>query len=738
MRLRAFVATLLLALTATAWMAAGAFADDPQWDGQAVAHDTSPPLSSIPDTDGKGKGQGIPAKHRPGGTFADIALSKPDSKHFQSQIVGSAPPTAGNWEGVNNVDGVIPPDTNGDVGATQYVQWVNLSLRVYDKATGNVLVTKRGNAIWSGFGGLCDSTNQGDPVALYDKQHGRWILAQFAFGTDAFGNPKAPYYECIAVSQTESATGAYNRYAFAVNAGINANYFPDYPKFGVWSDALYMTTNNFNGNSFAGPGVYAFDLSKMLTGAGATFVARQLSPTYEGLLPAHADSASQVPPAGDQEYVGGIDTNSSTGVGSTFQTWRFKPDFTSPANSQFTGPVGVAVSPYNFAFCGQTYSGSCIPQRGTTMKLDPLADRLMNRLQYRRINGADVLVASHSVNVGSDQAGVRWYEFHKPDASAMTAVQQDTFAPNDGVSRWMGSAAMNANGDIALGYSAAGTGTYPSIRFTGRLFGDPLNTMTLGEGTIAAGGGSQTGYSRWGDYSSMSVDPSDDTTFWYTQEYYGATSSYGWQTRIGSFKLVAPAPPALTGVSMNPSTVNGGNSSTGTVTLGSPAPAGGVSVALSSNNGSVQVPASVPVPAGATSANFAATTSAVSTTTTATITAGYGGATKTASLTVNPAPPASFTLSASPTSRTVKRNKSTTYTITVNKINGFGGSVALSLAGLPNAATASFSPNPTTGSSTLTVKTTNSTVRKTYTLTITGMSGTVTPDPTTTVTLKVS
>ena len=740
MRCRGLIASLVLALAATVFVVAAAYADDPQWDGQAVAHDTSPPLSSLQDSGRHGAGPGRPAKHRTGASFNDLSLTKDDAKHFQSQIVGSAPPTIGNWEGVNNVDGVIPPDTNGDVGDTQYVQWVNLTLRIFKKSDGTVQLTEPGNAIWSGFGtgtpaSVCASTNEGDPVVLYDKQHSRWIVSQFAFKTSA-GEPIAPYYQCIAVSQTSDATGAYNRYGYEVNKGINANYFNDYPKFGVWNDALYMTTNNFSPTTFAGAGVYAFDLAKMEANQPATFIARQLSANYEGLLPAHADSPTQVPPAGDAEYLASVDTYSSSGSGNTFQVWRFKPDFTTPANTTFTGPTGLAVPTYTFGFCGQVYSSSCIAQRGTTNRLDPLADRLMNRLQYRRMGSDDVLVASHTVNAGSNQAGVRWYEIHKPDGGNLTLVQGDTFAPADGVSRWMGSAAMNAGGDIALGYSASGSSLYPSIRYTGRLFGDPLNTMTLGEGTIAAGGGSQTGYSRWGDYSSMSVDPGDDTTFWYTQEYYGGTSSYSWQTRVGSFKLVAPAPPTLTGVSMNPSSVAGGGSSTGTVTLSGPAPAGGASVNLSSDNGSVTVPASVAVAPGASSATFTANTTSVSSTQTATITAGYGGVNKTAQLTVTPQQPASFTLTASPTSRSIKRNHATSYTVTINPQNGFAGSAMLSVSGLPNNTTSSFSPNPATTSSTFRLDTANNTTRGTYTLTITGISGVL--SDTTTVTLKVT
>jgi hypothetical protein len=527
----AVVAALLL----LAGLPAGASAS-PLVVTHAARADTSPPLRKmhpLPATKGPSDERVVRKRSIPpfgGGP----ALTADPVQQLAAPSGPSAPATLTSWDGVPNRDGYYPPDTNGDVGLNDYVQWVNGSVEVWSKSGTIRLGPVTGNTFWSGFGGLCETTNEGDPVVIYDRMANRWILSQFAFGFKG-PNPAPPYYQCFAVSTTSDPTGSYHRYAFRMNA--SNDFFPDYPKLGVWPDAYYMSTNNFNGNFFGGAGAYALDRAKMLAGdPSATMLSVGLSTTYSGLLPATLNG-STLPPNGAPGYFGAVDTNSSNGAGSTFQLWKFHADFTTPGNSTFTGPVTTNVAPYTWSFCGQLFPTGCIKQPGTTQTLDPLADRLMYRLNYRNFGDHESLVVAHTVNVGSDRAGMRWYELRSPGTTP-TLFQQGTFAPSDGVSRWMGSVNMNGAGDIALGYSASdGTSTRPSVRYTGRLAGDAPGTMTIAEQSIVAGGGSQTGADRWGDYSTMSVDPSDDTTFWYTQEYYSANSSTGWKTRIGSFKL---------------------------------------------------------------------------------------------------------------------------------------------------------------------------------------------------------
>src|SRR5437588_838355 len=443
----------LLALSA----AAPAAAAPPSEIGRPVKVDVSPPLRSLAPVHPT-PGRAWPARRRQGAAVSLAPTAADRAKQVVAGPASTAPTVLTNWDGVSNADNsttVVPPDTEGDVGLNDYVQWVNLEFKIWSK-TGSVLYgPAAGNTLWSGFGGVCESENQGDPQVVYDRIANRWVFMQFGFATDGAGNPVGPYYLCFAVSQTSGPTGSYHRYAFLVNSA-NGD-FPDYPKLGVWPDGYYVTTNNFNGNTFDGAAVFAFDRSKMLTGdPSASFIEYQLGSHYEGLLPANF-TGTNLPPPGSPDYFGAVDTSSSSGTESTFQLWRFHANFTTPASSSFTGPTDLTVDPYTFSFCGQVYSSNCIQQPGTRQRLDPLSDRLMQRLQYRNFGDHETLIASHTVDVGSDVAGIRWYELRitpaggTPLSSTASVYQQGTYAPSDGVSRWMGSAGMDGSGDIALG-----------------------------------------------------------------------------------------------------------------------------------------------------------------------------------------------------------------------------------------------------------------------------------------------
>ncbi len=410
-----------------------------------------------------------------------------------------------------------PPDTNGSVGSTQYVQWVNEVIAVYDKATGAKLAGPiRGNQLWAGFGGGCQNNNDGDPIVLWDKAAGRWLMSQFSVST-------TPYLQCIAISQSADATGAWYLYSYSFGTGFN-----DYPKFGVWPDAYYATFNIFNnGATFAGAKVCAFDRAKMLTGAAATMQCFQTSTSYGGLLPADLDG-STAPPAGSPNYVMSFGTNS-------LNLWKFHVDWTTPANTTFTGPTNIPVASFTRACNG----GTCISQPGTSQQLDSLADRLMYRLAYRNLGGSERLVVNHSVTVGTNKknqhAGVRWYEIRLSNGTP-SVYQQGTYSP-DNNHRWMGSVAMDKFGNIAMGYSKSSSSVYPAIWYTGRVPTDALGTMQA-EAQLLAGGGSQLRtLSRWGDYSSISVDPVDDCTMWFTTEYLQSSGTFNWSTWISKIKM---------------------------------------------------------------------------------------------------------------------------------------------------------------------------------------------------------
>jgi hypothetical protein len=413
-----------------------------------------------------------------------------------------------------------PPDTTGAAGATQYVQWVNASFAVFDKATGaRVYGPAAGNTLFAGLGAThpCATENDGDPIVQYDKQAGRWVLSQFAVPGGSAG-----YWQCLAVSQSDDATGGYYVYAFPYSQ------FNDYPKLGVWPDAYYVTFNMFT-NVFQGAKVCAYDRARMLAGQPATQQCVQLSSSYGSLLPADLDGSSP-PPAGAPNYLVNR-LSSALGYGT------FKVDWTNPANSRLTGPTQIAVAAYNAA-CG---GGTCIPQAGTRQKLDSLADRLMWRLAYRNLGGVETMVVNHAVQIGSRKSaysGVRWYEIRGMAGGhgAPSLFQQATYAP-DTTFRWMGSIAMDKQGNMALGYSASSSAIKPALRYATRAASDPPNTLA-NETLIVQGGGAQlANLSRWGDYTHMSLDPVDDCTFWYTGQYLKSDGTFNWSTRIASFKL---------------------------------------------------------------------------------------------------------------------------------------------------------------------------------------------------------
>jgi hypothetical protein len=426
-----------------------------------------------------------------------------------------------------------PPDTNGEVGATQYVQIVNQGLQVFNKATGSPLLPDPIDiaTLWSGFGGVCEG-GFGDPVVLYDQLANRWVVSQFA-------GASIPTDECIAVSTSSDALGGFNRYDFH----LGSNFF-DYPKLGVWPDAYYMSMNVFNaaGNAYLGPQAFAFDRAAMLAGQPATtFVTPGITggSSEDPYLPADLDGSTP-PPAGAPnpfvEFPGNI--------ASTYKVYRFHVDWETPSNSTFT----LAGSPPAAGFtklCPTT--ADCVPQLGTNSGLDALADRLMFRAAYRNFGGHDSLVANYTVK-SNNVAGVRWFELRNLTSGSPTVFQESTYQP-DSTWRWMGSAAMDRNGDLAVGFSASSGAINPQIRYAGRLGTDPANTLSQGEAHLLDGTGSQTDTSnRWGDYSDLTVDPVDDCTFWYTTEYYAATGSFDWRTRIGSFRFPTCSVHRLTAV----------------------------------------------------------------------------------------------------------------------------------------------------------------------------------------------
>ena len=661
-------------------------------------------------------------------------LSQLEEDPVRQQTVSSNTPGTGlNFDGLGNgqfgfsITGA-PPDTEGTVGATQYVQWVNTSFAIFNKSTGALVAgPTAGNTLWSGFGGGCQTNNDGDPIVVYDKAAQRWVFSQFSVST-------TPFLQCIAVSTTSDATGTYNRYSFQYSN------FDDYPKMGVWSDAYYETFNMFNGNTFVGADACAYNRSAMLTGAAATQICFQQGSSVGGLLPSDLDGLT-APPAGSPNYMVYFGTNN-------LNLFKFHVDFTTPSNSTFTGPTVIPVAAFS-PLCG---GGTCVPQPGTTQQLDSLADRLMYRLAYRNFGTHESLVVNHSVVAGSS-GGVRWYEIQNPGGTP-TVAQQSTFAPDSNY-RWMGSIAMDQAGDMALGYSVSSSSLNPTVRYTGRLSTDPASTMEAEVNVVTGSGSQTTGLSRWGDYSAMQVDPVDDCTFWYTQEYMKTNGTFNWNTRIANFKFPSCGGSPDFTVAANPSslTITQGSNGTSTITVtslnGFNAATSLTASGLPSGVTAAFVPNPVTPPAnGNVTSTLTLTAASNATTGTATVTiTGTSGSTShttTITLTVNAAAQPDFTIGASPSSLTIVQGTSGNSTITISSLNGFNSATNLTASGLPSGVTAGFAPNPVTPpangnvTSTLTLTASGTATTGTSTVTVTGTSGSLVHSTNITLTVTAS
>jgi hypothetical protein len=492
------------------------------------------------------------------------AVTAPASTMFNQTSNGTLPITVlANYVGMGNGfnawtnQGLLPPDTTLAVGNNQIVQWVNLRLTVLNKTTGALLLPGSGyvqaNQIWAGLGAssVCATKNQGDPTLQYDRMSARWVLAQFSFNTTAATNPphaafpSAPYAMCFAVSQTNDATGAYNLYQFT---------FPnltDYPKIGIWPDGLYLTTNDFSfstvtgASSYVGSRICAFTEAAMIAGTAATAICFSgLDAQHFASLPGDFEG-TLAPPLGATQYILSGDWFTKNNPPYFLQLRRFKPDFVTPANSTLNdGFGGVSDSFVSLPFdnsvigaCGDG-GGACVPQPGTTRLLDTLSMRPMYRLAYRNLGpNREALVFTQSVDpVGGAVAGIQLVEIRNPGANPPSIYNNVNFNP-DATNRWMGGAATDKLGNIGVGYSVSSGTISPGIRIAGRLRNDIRSTLR-GEQNVKVGSNSQTSAAqRWGDYSTMQIDPDDDCTFWYTTEYTNNASSANWATQIISFRF---------------------------------------------------------------------------------------------------------------------------------------------------------------------------------------------------------
>ena len=477
---------------------------------------------------------------------AEPAVSVPATTSYTQTATyqGLGAPIGANFEALGvgtpgfSISGA-PPDTTLAVSPTQIVQWVNSQLAVYNKAGVSQLAAPgfvNGNTIWSALGAssLCATTNRGDPIVQYDRINNRWILSQFAFNAGNTSNA-----QCIAVSQTSNALGAYYLYEYNFGASL-----PDYGKLGLWTDAYYISYNMFTypGATFSGGRMCAYDKAAMLAGTAALQICFN-NPTGFSYLPADMDGTTP-PPAGTPHMSISWNWAFTPAAPYAMNLTKFVPDFANPAASTFNdGFGGATFSSVDFPLDAGTVAAcadngnACVPQLGTTNLLDTLGSRHMYRLVYRNFGTYDSLLISQSVDpAGAAVAAVRWFEIRKPGTSTPVVFQNSTYAPGT-LNRWMSSAAFDKLGNIGIGYSASSSAQNPSINVAGRLRNDPKNLLRS-EVLVQAGGGSQTGtLRRWGDYSTMQIDPADECTFWYTTQYIGGNGTFNWRTRVASFKF---------------------------------------------------------------------------------------------------------------------------------------------------------------------------------------------------------
>ncbi len=452
------------------------------------------------------------------------------------------PAPALSFDGLSNEDNaaaygfrVIPPDANGDVGPHHYVQSVNVLTRVFDKSGAPLTPPFKLSSLFSTLGTTCSTRNDGDPIVLYDALADRWMISQFC-------NNAPPFRQLIAVSKTSDPTAEFYVYEFVMpNVKFN-----DYPKLGVWADGYYMSTDEFLGSDYAGSGAFAFDRKKMLAGdPNASYIYFDLATPstirFGGFLPSDLDGINAPPLNAPNTFVGYQATEYGD-ESDALRLFDFRADFNNPNNSTFTeradSPLVVA------AFDPTSPDGRVdINEPAPGEPLDAQSDRLMYRAAYRNFGGSESIVVNQTVRVSPIgqpyRGGVRVYELRKT-AGAFAVREQATIGSLD-KSRWLGSAAQDYQGNLAVGYSTSSETEKPAIVYSGKLATEPAGVFR-DEIALIKGTGVQTAFgSRWGDYSQMSVDPADDCTFWLTNEYFSAASQtqnpFGWLTRIGKFKF---------------------------------------------------------------------------------------------------------------------------------------------------------------------------------------------------------
>jgi hypothetical protein len=484
--------------------------------GQAAAYRLSPAVRDLPDSPqaqtrpSSNPSRVNPLAGAPIPNHPDVAptdplirssLPAPDTSRLDLRFPGVKNPFA--------CGGCTPPDTVGDAGPRHYIQMVNVTkVAIFNKAGRELKPPFDLGDLWPS--GTC-ANDAGDPIVLYDGLANRWLLSQFAF----------PEHMCVAISVTGDPLGSYHLYTF------NVGNFPDYFKFGVWPDAYYMGANE---SSYT---AYAFDRAKMLSGdPSASFV--KFTGEDNFLLPGDLDGRR--PPTNAPGYFYTFKDDSFHGGQDRIELFTLDVDWSTPSQSTFGRLKSFTVPPFTYTVCG-FFDFDCARQLGTSQRIDVVSEWPMHRFPYRNFGAHETLLGTFTVGGGLGDVGaaIRWFELRN-DGTGWTLQQQGTHDPGDGHDRFMGSIAMDGDGNIALGYSISSSSLFPGIRYAIRAAADPPGTFRH-ESLLQNGHGSQTGSNRWGDYSAMAVDPANDCSFWYTNEFYESSSSTNWSTAVGVFTI---------------------------------------------------------------------------------------------------------------------------------------------------------------------------------------------------------
>ncbi len=518
--------------------------------GQLIA--VSQELRSLPTsfiksmTEGREFGEGDRAnktvrtpKNNPGAIHKDGALQNSASAgNNRGSALGVT--FDGNTQADNTTLGtglLVPPDPTMAVGPGHIVQMTNIALSVFNKSGTRLSGPVKFSSIAAG------ASDHGDPIVLYDFVADRWLLLQF----DITQFSESLYF-CI--SKTNDPSGAYNVYKF-----LTPGVFPDYPHIGIWNDSYIVTTHEFNqfANAYLGQGFYAVDRNKMIEGQSTSTLIRFQSPLDGGFLPM-SQEGFKLPEAGSPANFFSFDADEYGGT-DALQHKTMHIDLANPGNSTLTTNAQLPTTAFDARFPPEDVSLSHIDQQGTAAGLHSVADRMMSRIVYRRFDNYEAVVMNYAVNVSgvepvdkaTYQAAMRWYELRRSSPAAPWVIyQQSTFSPTTinpatGIDRWMGSVNLDQRGSVGLAYSASSSSLFPSLHYAQHYVTDAPGVMGA-EQVMYAGTGAQTsGTFRWGDYSSMNIDPADEDQLWFTTEYYPVTVDRGFSTRIGSFKIDPPA-----------------------------------------------------------------------------------------------------------------------------------------------------------------------------------------------------